>query len=156
MILKTHCTRKCLEEFVIVGGMRLLRLWTQEYERKNDLRSLSQIADMCCSIPLNQRTKAAITDSGIPKCIKRLKKMDYNDSALKCMHIWQEANTRLQRLSATPRSIDDTKKPEASTLVASNSSVFLEVKDIITERRNTYCAERCAEQCLIDSLAAII
>lgn len=118
-----------------------MRLWTLEYERKNDLRALSKLADMCCSIPLNLRTKSGITDSGIPKCIKRLKKTEYNESALKCMDIWSGANVRLQKEAATAGAAEVI-APEVNTAAEFQSTVFTEVRDIITVRRNTYCAER--------------
>lgn len=115
--------------------MRLLRLWTRDYENDKDIQALANIAKVCCKIPFNARTKASITESGIPKNIKKLSKTDSKDDALRCMRLWGEGNKNIMAGAAVVAESSPAVQPAPLAL-------FEAARDFISEKRNKYITNR--------------
>ena len=146
VVLQSACTESCLEEFVLVGGMRALRLWTREYENAKDIAALTEVAKVCCKIPFNVRTKSAITASGIPKNIKKLSKTDSKEHALQCMRLWGEGNrlvvAQLEARAAAGDAAAAAAEEGKAEAKEPPPKLFEELRDIIAEKRNEFVSNR--------------
>jgi hypothetical protein len=148
--MRTRGTQGALEEFVTVGGARILKLWLSSYERDKNFFALKEIVKLCSHLPYNSQTKKAISSTGITKMIKRLSRAaELDEETQKCMTAWGTGNMSLKAMSLSRAQGGGeggegslSAPPAVCAAAVSAAADLVLTEKLIADRRDEFLAQR--------------
>ena len=144
-VLRKHCTESCIEEFVCVGGLRVLLLWWRRCEQDATTKErskpvLRELIRLCKRLPINNKTREFfVKNSDLGKKVKTYSKKDgdLKDLASDCMKEWLSMMKAINEQNTSPIQQGENSKEPPPII-----SDVTEIEKLIADRRNECITKR--------------